>query len=100
MAHITLHNPVVLSARRGRSTTVINVTDQDGSPVDLVFTSLPVMDSLARQLSSAVARMREAEAGGIWLSSTASARATRRARRAVWGVLQRLGLLDPPYRPL
>lgn len=100
MAQTIIRNPVVLSARRGRTATTIHLTDQDGSTIDLVFTSFKALANASMNLAQANVAMQDGDTGACWFSRSSAARAHRRAKRSVWGVLQRLGLLDPPYRPL
>lgn len=100
MARITTHNPHLVSARRGRATTTLHLTDREGSPVDMVFTSLPAMLLFADNVTSAVKRMLEGGEGEHWYGPSKPAR-VRQARQKMESLLAHLGLLDhTPYRPL
>ena len=105
MAITTCYAPVMISARRGRSTTVLSLEDRDGSVVDLVFTSLAGMEKFSQDLSAAVTSMIHGDRGSSWRSVRPSRRRTpvNRARineqdqRTLLGVLNRMGLLDRPF---
>lgn len=103
MARITTHNPQAVSARRGRSTTVIHLTDAEGAPIDLIFTSLAVMHRFAQDLTTAVDVMLQSRAGEDWTSTYPPRRQSprpdaRTTQALVRGLLQELGVLDTPFR--
>jgi hypothetical protein len=107
MAQINLRNPVLLSARRGRSTTALVVRGECGSIINLTFTSFRTLTALETDLQHAVSSSLPAEGSGEWVNPDPAAhhpnpyhrrRASTEDRR-VASLLSRLGLLDLPFWP-